>query len=256
MCVAAIAWNAHPRWRLVAAGNRDELHARLAAPLGRWPDRPPLVAGRDLQSGGTWFGVSEAGRLAVVTNLRGFGLPAEDRPSRGELVTDLLAGRGTFAKPSEDQLADFNPFNLITFWRDRLEFWTNRPKVQRRQLESGVYALSNGPLDAPWPKTTRLHQLMTDWLAEPSPDPRALFAGLAEDRLPAAPARAALPASDALDEPPVTPIFVRNAVWGTRCSTVVAVDSHGHGVMIERRFSPSGDATGETTLPFTWPDWA
>jgi len=33
MCVAAIAWQAHPRWRLVAIANRDEFHERETAPL-------------------------------------------------------------------------------------------------------------------------------------------------------------------------------------------------------------------------------
>src|SRR3546814_7142869 len=64
MCVLAFAWRAHPHWPLIAAGNRDELHARPAQPLARW-DRPDhLLAGRDLQSGGTWLGVSEQGRFA------------------------------------------------------------------------------------------------------------------------------------------------------------------------------------------------
>lgn len=47
MCVAALAWHAHPRWRLVAIGNRDELHARSAAPLARWTDGSGILAGRD-----------------------------------------------------------------------------------------------------------------------------------------------------------------------------------------------------------------
>jgi uncharacterized protein with NRDE domain len=79
-----------------------------------------------------------------------------------------------------------------------------------------------------------------------------LLAGLAENHLPAS-TKAAIGASDAPQEPPVSPIFVRDPVWGTRCSTVAALDFHGQGIMIERRFSSSGDATGDTTLSFTWP---
>src|SRR5690606_14493504 len=75
MCVLAFAWQAHPRWPLVVAGNRDELHDRPTAPLARWEEADHLIAGRDLQSDGTWLGVSERGRFAVVTNLRGFGAP-------------------------------------------------------------------------------------------------------------------------------------------------------------------------------------
>ncbi|HBN53125.1 MAG TPA: hypothetical protein DD456_03525, partial [Stenotrophomonas sp.] len=27
MCLVALAWKSHPRWRLFMAGNRDEFHA-------------------------------------------------------------------------------------------------------------------------------------------------------------------------------------------------------------------------------------
>ncbi len=68
MCVLALAWNNNPRWRLVVAGNRDELHERPAAALRRRDDPDgELLAGQDLRSGGTWLGVSEQGRFAVVT---------------------------------------------------------------------------------------------------------------------------------------------------------------------------------------------
>src|SRR5438093_10047665 len=113
MCILALAWQAHPRWHLVVAGNRDELHARPSAPLARWDQPEHVIAGRDLKSGGTWLGVSEQGRMAVVTNLRGYGNPEPDRASRGALVTDVLSGDGRYADPSGAKLSDFNPFNLI-----------------------------------------------------------------------------------------------------------------------------------------------
>src|SRR5690242_20684083 len=92
MCVLAFAWRAHRRWRMVVAGNRDELHARPATPLARWSEPDHVLAGKDLKSGGTWLGVSEQGRFAVITNLRGFGGLQGDRTSRGALVSGLLTG--------------------------------------------------------------------------------------------------------------------------------------------------------------------
>ena len=38
MCLAIIALNAHPRYRLVVAANRDEFHARDADPAAWWPE--------------------------------------------------------------------------------------------------------------------------------------------------------------------------------------------------------------------------
>ena len=250
MCVLALAFEQHPRWRLVAAGNRDELHARPAAPLHRWNEPGHVLAGQDLQSGGTWMGVSEEGRLAVVTNLRGFGPPAVDSPSRGLLLRDLLAREGRFARPSDADLEPFNPFNLIALVDGELWFASNRPAVDRRALPAGLYGLSNGPLDAPWPKTERLKAHLGDWIAAGTAAPEALLETLRDHEPPAVQAG---PPSDA-PEPPQTPIFVRNPVYGTRCSTVVAIGHDGHGVIVERRYDSEGRMSGETSLGFTWPD--
>ncbi|WP_129791591.1 NRDE family protein [Sphingosinicella sp. CPCC 101087] len=250
MCVLAFAWRAHPRWHLVAAGNRDELHARPAAPLGRWDDGSGIIAGRDLQSGGSWMGVSEQGRFAVVTNLRGYGPPQPKRVSRGALVSDPLAGRGRFAELRTDELAAFNPFNLIVADGDRADFLTNRPEPLRRRLEPGVYGLSNGPLDAPWPKTLRLKEGLSAWLDEPHAGTEALLALLRDDSLPADATEIA--PSDVPDEPPLSSIFIRHPLYGTRCSTVVAVDDQGEGLIVERQYRGDGEADGDTSLAFRW----
>lgn len=252
MCVLAFAWRAHPRWPLVVAGNRDELHARPAAALARWERPDHLIAGRDLQSGGTWLGVSEQGRFAVVTNLRGYGAPEPGRASRGALVTDLLSGEGPHADPGEAQLADFNPFNLIMADRDQAHFLSNRPEDVRTILAPGLYGLSNGGLDEPWPKTLRLKARLLDWIVGDAGQPEILLDDLRDECLPDVGIAPALP-SDVPQEPPTSPIFIRGPVYGTRCSTIVAIDESGHGVIVERRYAPSGAAAGETSLTFSWP---
>jgi uncharacterized protein with NRDE domain len=251
MCVLAIAWRAHPRWRLIAAGNRDELHARPASPLAHWERPDHLIAGTDLRSGGTWLGISEQGRFAVVTNLRGYGLAEPDRPSRGALVTDILAGEGRYADPDEPALMAFNPFNLITVDGERALFLSNRPGPIRQTLPPGLYGLSNGALDEPWPKTVRLKAILRDWVAGEATQPELLLDGLREDVLPDTAPGGVVP-SDIPQEPAVSPIFIRHPVYGTRCSTVVAIDERGDGLIVERRYTPSGDAAGETRVPFTW----
>src|SRR4051794_38720123 len=178
MCVLAFAWRAHPRWRLIVAGNRDEFHDRPARPLARW-DRPShVLAGRDLQSGGSWLGVSERGRFAVVTNLRGYGVPEPGRASRGALVTDFLSGEGRYAEPRDDDLSDFNPFNLITADRERAYFLSNRPENVRSLLAPGIYGLSNGALDEPWPKTMRLKEVLLEWIVTAATQPEVLLEDL------------------------------------------------------------------------------
>jgi len=50
MCLAVVALDAHPRYALVVAANRDEYHARPAAPVDWWDDgsHGGMLAGRDL----------------------------------------------------------------------------------------------------------------------------------------------------------------------------------------------------------------
>ncbi len=252
MCVAAVAWNAHPDWRLVAIGNRDEYHDRSAAPLARWDDGSGIIAGRDLQSGGTWLGVSERGRFVLVTNRRGFGLPAPGLVSRGRLVTDLLTANGDYGDPASARLSDFNPFSVFVASGQRLHFLANRPELMRTELLPGIYGLSNGALDEPWRKTLILKSALLDWLGHDGGDADAMFAALASETLPAAGLHPQTP-SDITEEALETAPFIRNALYGTRCSTVIAVDASGSGVIAERRFDSGGNETGKTTLDFHWP---
>ena len=126
-------------------------------------------------------------------------------------------------------------------------------EAQRSLLAPGIYGLSNGTLDEPWPKTLRLKALMLDWIVRDATHPETLLDGLREDVLPDVGLRTAA-ASDVPQEPALSPIFIRNPVYGTRCSTVVAIDDRGVGVIVERRYGPDGAATGETMMDFTWPD--
>jgi uncharacterized protein with NRDE domain len=249
MCVAAIAWQAHPRWRLVAIGNRDEYHDRPAAALGRWDNE--VIAGRDLRSGGTWLGITES-RFALVTNLRGYGERASDKTSRGTLVTDTLSGSGQYADPRTARLADFNPFNLILADSEQARFLSNRPDEIRTTLSHGVYGLSNGALDEPWPKTLQLKGALTDWLAAKIEDTAPLFAALASQTL----SHLGVPPREPSDVPreaPQTPVFILDPIYGTRCSTVVIIDHAGAGTIAERRFSPQGEITGDSLINFRWP---
>jgi len=251
MCVLAFAWQAHPRWHLVLAGNRDELHARPAAPLALWPGAGEVIAGRDLEAGGTWLGVSGQGRLAVVTNLRGHGGPAPGMASRGALVADILAGGGAHADIATTDLARFNPFNLIVADGAQARFLTNRPAPARTALAHGLYGLSNGTLDEPWPKTMELKAALLDWMARDRADPAALLDSLRNDTLPDFGLTPGAP-SDIPQEPRLSPVFIRNPVYGTRCSTVVTVDRAGKGMIVERRFDAEGAAISETALSFDW----
>src|SRR3990170_4629490 len=91
MCLILFAWQAHPRYPLVVAANRDEFHSRPAAAADWWADASDVLAGRDLKAGGTWMGVRRNGRFAAITNYREPQAPELPLAfSRGHLVRDFL----------------------------------------------------------------------------------------------------------------------------------------------------------------------
>ena len=249
MCLLALAWKTHPRWQLVMVGNRDEFHGRPTAPLAAWPapDRG-LLAGRDLRSGGTWAGVAAEGRMAVVTNVRD-PLARQTGPSRGALVADYLradASAASFADELAPRATTFAPFNLLLADRDSCQFLGNHP-LGRQALAPGIHGMSNGPLDAPWPKTLALNAALAAWIARGDEDLSGLWRALADET------RAedhTLPDTGiGLErERWLSAAFIRSPEYGTRASTVIALDADGQGFIHERRFGPDGACIGETRL--------
>lgn len=251
MCVIAFAWDVHPRWRLLLIGNRDELHARPTRPLDRWPDAPAIVAGRDQQAGGTWMGASDAGRVAVVTNVRAPGV-ALDGASRGLLVADFLRGvesAGRHAGALVGAAAGHRPFNLLLFDHADAAFVSNQPAVRMQPIRAGVHGLSNGDLDAPWPKVQRVTAALHDWLAAGEDDFAPLFTALVDENVPP---DAALPDTGVgLElERRLAPVFVRGERYGTRATTLIALDRSGGGCIVEHRFGPHGAPMGRGAQRF------
>ena len=229
MCVVALAWQVHARWPLILIGNRDEFHSRPSAPLAAWDDGSGIIAGRDLQAGGTWLGVHPpSGRIVVVTNVRG-AMPDPGKESRGALVVDMLRGDGRFADPAESDLDSFNAFNLFAVGGGAVRRLTNRPAPQIATLAPGVHALANEPVDRPCPRAERL-RLALEAVAGAGTDPDGLLDTLMAEGDPA--------------------LFLRGDVYGTRASTLVAVAADGSAHMVERRYEAGGRPAGTTALNF------
>ena len=259
MCLLVFAWRAHPRYALVVAANRDEFHERPAGALAPWPPPQSLLAGRDLRAGGTWLALGRTRRFGVVTNFRDLQPPQRGAPSRGELIPHYLAqgdDPARFFAALGPLAARYAGFNLLLADGDSLWYGCNRAQPFARPLPAGVYGLSNGFLDTPWPKLERARAAFRAWLGGPAANPEGLFELLA-DRTRVAD-DALLPRTGvARDwERVLSSPFVLDADYGTRSSTVLLLQADGHALIKERRFDPAGRASGETEFalnPGEWP---
>ncbi|MBJ7515051.1 MAG: NRDE family protein [Stenotrophomonas sp.] len=250
MCLLALSWFHHPRWRLVMIGNRDEFHARPTAALAYWADAPRVIGGRDLRSGGGWAGVGSGGRMAVVTNVRD-PQASQAGPSRGALVADYLRSSAAAAVQA-DRLAStsatYAPFNLLLADAQAVHFISNHP-AEQQELAAGIHGLSNGALDAPWPKTRRLMDALGTWIDTGASSLEPLWMALADEHRPA---DADLPDTGiGLErERWLSPAFIRGDDYGTRASTIILIDHDGRGAIHERRFGPQGAPAGDSQLEF------
>ena len=254
MCLIAFAWNVHPHWRLLLAGNRDEFHARPSLALARWDDLP-IIGGRDREAGGTWLGLRDDGRCGVVTNVRD---PAASQAgtSRGLLITDYLAGHldaTGHAQRLQRTAGNYRPFNLLTFDTHAAFHLGNRPEPRMQQVPAGVHGLSNADFNTPWPKTRTLMQQLQAWIdAGGQADFDRLFEALADEQQ--SPDLHLPETGVGLErERWLSSAFIRGEHYGTRASTIVAIGHDGDGVIIERRFGPFGRPEGETMLRFAGP---
>jgi uncharacterized protein with NRDE domain len=239
MCLILIAYHAHPGYKLVVAANRDEFYERPTAPLAFWDDAPEVLAGRDLKAGGTWLGITRAGRFAALTNYRDPSRVLPDAPSRGQLVGTYLreveSARAALERLAA-QAGAYNGFNLLLGDGEGLFYYSNLTGGYRA-LEPGLYGLSNHLLDTGWPKLRRGLAKLREVLGQRSnPDPDDLLS-LLTDRTPAPDNELPNTGVPLEWERWLSPMFIKAPGYGTRSSTVLLVSDAGCARMIERTWA-------------------
>lgn len=235
MCLVTLAFQHHPRYPLIVVANRDEFYDRPTQPAEFWSDRPTILAGRDLEAGGTWFGVDRRGCWATVTNTRGGGLYADK--SRGGLPTDFLLNEGDAEDYFSEVVAEGNQysgFNLLGGSADELLYCTNaRGGTQR--LKPGVYTLSNDALDTPWPKSELARVRLQSAIQSLSLATEDLLAVLGSRKM--FPDHQLPDTGLGLDmERTLSPTFIVGPSYGTRCTTVLLIDREGKVEFAEQNF--------------------
>lgn len=252
MCLILFAWPAHPRHTLVLAANRDEFHARPTEAARFWVDEPGLLAGRDLQAGGTWLGVTRGGRFAAITNYREPQIP--ERPlefSRGHLVRDYLRDESAPAAHAARLLEygdAYRGYSLLLGDPEELVYVSNRLDAPVA-VAPGCHALSNHLLDTDWPKAQFGRSALQQLLETDAVDPEALLGLLADS----SPVSGKEPPDFDLKLAPeliTRLLFIRSPEYGTRSSTVLLIDRDGGVVFVERQFNAEGAAMGTERFEF------
>ena len=255
MCLLIAAYRACPGYRLIVAANRDEFHGRATAAAKHWTDQPAILAGRDLEGGGTWLGLNVGGRFATVTNVRSASGPRQGPRSRGLIVSDFLLAEHDATNHAEQLMrvaGDYDGFNLLA-WDGAALSWLCNQASAPRTLAPGIYTLSNALLDTPWPKTERLRQAFMGVMNNNAHDPVAALLTVLRDTARADEAHLPDTGIGPERERWLSSIFIEGDAYGTRCSSVLTITDAGQVNFHERRYDGHAQISGDSRFAFVLP---
>jgi uncharacterized protein with NRDE domain len=208
-----------------------------------------LLAGRDLQAGGTWLGLTTTGRIALLTNYRETGMHDDRAPSRGRLAEHYLRQEQSaqdYLQTLQQDDAPYNGFNLLASDQSGLWYYSNRLAAVPIKVPNGVSGVSNATLNTPWPKLLRTQRSVSEHLAQaPAPDPACLFE-IFQDTVRAADHElpdtgVGLDREKLLGSP-----FIKNERYGTRCTTIILQHREGYALFYEKRYDAFGQTAGDS----------
>ena len=239
MCLIVFSYQPDSETPLVLLAHRDEFTARPTARLHWWADQPDILGGRDLMAQGSWLAVHRNGRLAAVTNVRR-GAIVTDKRSRGEWISRHLLGHGAAIDTAQqtrnaDEYGGFNA--LFGHWQNgrlQLAYGSNRHPPQT--ISPGVYGLSNGHFDEPWPKVRQAKAILAALLAQNAPHPDWLAAlklteTAPDDELPDT-------GIGLVKERWLSPVQIIGEQYGTRAASYLAYHADGRVEMLEQTLLP------------------
>ncbi len=237
MCLIVFANNALEDYKLIFAANRDEFYNRPTEQANFWSEYPELLAGKDLQAGGTWLGITKQGRFAAITNFRDLKNHRNDALSRGNLTLDFLISNISpeeYYNELKSVLNDFNGFNLILGTVDELYYFSNKTEGLKK-IETGIHGISNAILDTPWPKVEKSKRQLKNLIEQKKITASEIFnllddTSLANDEeLPDTGVGLEL-------ERMLSAVFIKSDKYGTRSSTVVTIDKNNNVRFVEKFF--------------------
>ncbi|QOW47313.1 MULTISPECIES: NRDE family protein [Acinetobacter] len=231
MCIVALAWQVFDDMPLCLISNRDEFYHRAASQLHHW-ENSPIIAGQDLQSGGTWMGVTAQGRWAIVTNFRDGQDKKQYATSRGHLIQAFLQSAQPpirFAQDLEKKQCDYAGFNLFIGDRNQAVYMSNRGEAPQ-VLAKGVFVVSNGLLNENWEKTQHLRKRFTQEFLPmlqqpliPEHDIVSAVWDLLQDERKIIPDLLPNTGISTEMEHLLSSTFIQSPIYGTRCSNFLTI---------------------------------
>ncbi len=237
MCLIVFANNIHSNFKLIFAANRDEFYDRPTEEAEFWQDHPDLLAGKDLQAGGTWLGITKKGRFAAITNYRDLKNHRKDAPSRGNLTLNFLLNEihpEDYYNKLKPELSKFNGFNLILGTTDALFYFSNKTDGVQK-LNAGIHGISNALLNTPWKKVEKSKEQLKKVIKQDEVHPWEVLNILndttvaKDDELPDTGVGLKL-------ERMLSSVFIETEKYGTRSSTVIMVDNENHVNFVEKTY--------------------
>lgn len=237
MCILFAGLSSHKQYPLIICANRDEYHVRPTAAAHVWSGESQIIAGKDLQAGGSWLGINHKGEFAAITNIREPSAHQPGRLSRGELVIKALEGRLSNTWLTQHS-PSYNPFNLIYQQKNSL-FCFNSIKQTNQRLNQGFHAISNGFINEPWPKMTKGLQALQTACQQSEINSESLINLMQDESLPK---DSELPNTGInLEwEKRLASIFIRHPDYGTRSTSIITKDINGLTTFLEVRYNAQG----------------
>lgn len=242
MCLITFAERDHPKYSLILAANRDEFYNRPTRKAQFWIEEgyPNILAGKDLEAGGTWMGIHKNKKWAALTNYRDPSQLKINAPSRGDLVLDFLKSEQSaqeFIAKVQNKSSLYNGFNILLGDAEGILHFSNHNNTIT-SVTTGVHGLSNALLDTPWPKLELAKSGLKQIIKSNQVEPNRLFDILKDDtkaedsKLP----QTGIPSHL---EKAISSIFIKTEGYGTRCSTLLLIHKNGTIEFIERRYKPA-----------------
>jgi len=233
---------------LVLAANRDEYYERPTKNM-HWWEPEEILAGKDLQAGGTWLAVSNDGRFAVLTNFKELASGKEPLKSRGELVSNYITSKGVSSKEYLENFKERNyaGFNLLLGDKEGIHFISNRSE-EIEKLESGIHVLGNLLLNSQTKKSIKIKNQFKE-LLQTNPDEDALLEFMKGDSGDLSNLDMAGFKETEHEEIPYR--FIKSNVYGTRCTTLLTIDLNGKYRITEQNYSKGGNKTGKVSHEIT-----